>query len=139
DLLAGASVHIISANEEEQRKAIYDLAVKLKKMGKRPFVVRMANDSDLTPDVIAYVECFCEIVEQCNEMGVNPSHLYLSSYDSTQAGLELGRAALGSDIRIMGFAPGVWSTKPVDLITRINGVQKNALCPCHQFYHLNPC
>ncbi|MBA7660308.1 L-cysteate sulfo-lyase [subsurface metagenome] len=51
-------------------------------------------------------------------MGVNPSHLYLSSYDSTQAGLELGRAALGSDIRIMGFAPGVWSTKPVDLITR---------------------
>lgn len=118
DLLAGASVHIISANEEEQRKAIYDLAAKLKKMGKRPFVVRMANDSDLTPDVVAYVDCFCEIVEQCDEMGVNPSHLYLSSYDSTQAGLELGRAALGSDIQIMGVAPGVWKTKPVDLITR---------------------
>jgi len=108
DLLAGASVHIIDASPDEQRKAIYRLAEELKEKGKRPFVVRMANDEDLSPDVIAYADCFCEIVEQCSELGIQPTHLYVSSYDSTQAGLELGKAALGIDIRIVGIAPANW-------------------------------
>jgi len=118
DLLAGASVHIIDATPDEQRKAIYRLAEELKEKGKRPFVVRMANDEDLSPDVIAYADCFCEIVEQCSELGIQPTHLYVSSYDSTQAGLELGRAALGIDTRIMGIAPANWHHGVAGLIAR---------------------
>jgi len=118
DLLAGASVHVIDASTEEQRRAMYDLAEELKKKGKKPFMVRMASDEDLTPDVIAYVNCFCEIVEQCKEMGIEPTHLYLASYDSTQAGLELSITALGSSIRIVGIAPGVWESDASELIVR---------------------
>jgi D-cysteine desulfhydrase family pyridoxal phosphate-dependent enzyme len=108
DLLAGASVHIIDATAEEQGKAMYKLAKDLEKAGKRPFVARLASDKDLSPDVISYVKCFCEITEQCQELGIQPSHLYCASYDSTQAGLELGKAVLGSKIRIMGIAPANW-------------------------------
>ena len=118
DLLAGASVHIINASAEEQRRAMYDLAEELKKKGKKPFVARMACDEDLTPDVIAYVNCFCEIFEQCKEMEIEPTHLYLSSYDSTQAGLELSITALGSSIRVVGIAPGVWESEAPELISR---------------------
>ena len=108
DLLAGASVHVINATIEEQREAIYKLADDLKKQGKHPFVVRLANDEDLSPDVIAYTNCFCEIIEQCEKLKIQPTHIYVSSYDSTQAGLELGKAALGSDIQIIGIAPANW-------------------------------
>ncbi|MBA7657957.1 L-cysteate sulfo-lyase [subsurface metagenome] len=118
DLLAGASVHVINASGEEQRRAMYDLAEKLKKKGKKPFVARMASDEELTPDVIAYVNCFCEIVEQCKELEIVPSSLYLASYDSTQAGLELSIAALRSSIRIVGIAPAVWESDASELIAR---------------------
>jgi D-cysteine desulfhydrase family pyridoxal phosphate-dependent enzyme len=127
DLLAGAHVHIINATEEEQRKAMYDLAEELKRKGKKPFVARMASERDLTPDVIAYVNCFCEIQEQCNELGIKPGRLYVSSYDSTQAGLEVGRVMLNNPMRIIGIAPAVWGTGATELITRYANQAARAL------------
>ena len=118
DLLAGAQVHIIDADTEGQRAAIYDLAEELRGRGKRPFVVRMADDSDLTPDVVAYVECFCEIVEQSEARGIEPTHIYVASYDSTQAGLEIAKRVLGSDITIVGVAPADWGTDVAEEIAR---------------------
>jgi len=118
DLLAGASIHIINAAPEEQRKAMYDLAEELRRKGRHPLVVRMANAEDLSPDVIAYTNCFCEIIEQCHELGIQPTHLYCASYDSTQAGLELGKAALDSKIRILGIAPANWCHGVANLVAR---------------------
>jgi 1-aminocyclopropane-1-carboxylate deaminase/D-cysteine desulfhydrase-like pyridoxal-dependent ACC family enzyme len=117
DLLAGAHVHVITADDKTQRNAMYELAEELKKKGKKPFVARMAAQDDLTPDVIAYVNCFCELEEQCDTLHIQPTHLYLSSYDTTQAGFEVGRVALDNPIKIRGIAPGVWSKSPVELIT----------------------
>jgi len=118
DLIAGATVHIIDTDQNGQRMAMYDLADNLKKEGKKPFVVRMAGDSDLTPDVAAYVECFCEIIEQCDELHIRPDRLYVSSYDSTQAGLEIGKRVLGSDVRIIGITPAVWDIDSSECICR---------------------
>ncbi len=118
DLIAGARVHIIDADQDGQRRAMYTLADNLKKEGKNPFVVRMANDSDLTLDVNAYVECFCEIIEQCEELHIRPDRLYVSSYDSTQAGLEIGKRALGSGVRIVGITPAVWDIDSSECICR---------------------
>ncbi|HNR24211.1 MAG TPA: D-cysteine desulfhydrase family protein [Candidatus Bipolaricaulis anaerobius] len=118
DLIAGATVRIIDATAEEQAKAMYDLANTLEKQGKRPCVVRLAQDKDLSPDVLAYANCFCEIVEQCEALDIQPTHLYCASYDSTQAGLELGKAALGSRMHIMGIAPADWMHGVSDLIAR---------------------
>ena len=116
-LLAGAHVHVMNADGDKQKKTIYELVEKLEKEGKKVFVARMAADDDLTPDCISYVNCFGEIQEQCEDLGIQPTHLYLSSYDSTQAGLEVGKAALGNPVRIRGIAPARWDTPPVELIT----------------------
>ncbi len=104
DLLLGAKVHIISGDAEDQRQAMYRLAHRLEAEGKTPYVVRMANDGDLSLDAISYTVCFCEIVEQCQKLGIQPTHLYASSYDSTQAGLEVGNRALGGLMKIVGIA-----------------------------------
>ncbi len=117
DLIAGAHVHVVTADENAQRNAIYKLAEELKKKGKKPVVARMAAQDDLTPDVIAYVDCFCELVDQCNALHIQPTHLYLASYDTTQAGFEVGRAALNNPVKIRGIAPGIWGRSPVELIT----------------------
>lgn len=116
DLLTGASIYVIDATIEEQRKRTYAMAEELRKKGKKPYVVRMANDENLAPDVIAYTDCFCEVVEQCKDMGINPTHIYVCSCDSTQAGLELGKIALGSDINIVGITPANWEPRISQLL-----------------------
>ncbi len=117
DLIAGAHVHVIDATPEEQNRALYALSDRLRARGKRPRVVRMANDEDLAPDVIAYTECFCEIVEQSSALGLDPTHIYVSSLDTTQAGLELGKRALGSSVGIVGITPADWEPDIPRLIT----------------------
>ena len=133
DLLAGARVRVIRGGEEEQRKAMYDLADRLKKEGKKPFVTRMASDEDLTPDVIGYVDCFREIAEQCANIGIEPKRLYVAAYDTTQAGLELGRAILQSPIEILGVAPGIWKSNPRDLVAMCANEAAKALGVPHRF------
>jgi 1-aminocyclopropane-1-carboxylate deaminase/D-cysteine desulfhydrase-like pyridoxal-dependent ACC family enzyme len=132
DLLAGAHVRIVRGGEDEQKKAMYDLADRLRAEGKKPFVARMANDADLTPDVIGYVECYREIAEQCARIGIDPSRIYLATYDTTQAGLELGRVILESSVRIVGVAPGVWKSNPRDLVTRCANQAAQALGAPHR-------
>jgi 1-aminocyclopropane-1-carboxylate deaminase/D-cysteine desulfhydrase-like pyridoxal-dependent ACC family enzyme len=133
DLLAGARVRIIRGGEEEQKKAMEDLAERLRTEGKKPFVARMASDEDLAPDVIGYVECFREIAEQCAVIGIEPSRIYLATYDTTQAGLELGRAVLNSPVRIIGVAPGIWKSNPCDLVARCANQAARALGAPHRF------
>jgi hypothetical protein len=59
---------VIDATPEEQNQAVHALSDRLRAEGKRAYVVRMANDEDLAPDVIGYIECFCEIVEQSRDL-----------------------------------------------------------------------
>ncbi len=118
DLLAGATVHLIEATADRQRQAMYELAEELRGKGRKPYVVRMANNEDLSFDIFSYVNCFCEIQQQCGKLGIRPTHLYVCSYDSTQAGLELGRIALGSDLKIVGLTPETRPESSTELIAR---------------------
>jgi 1-aminocyclopropane-1-carboxylate deaminase/D-cysteine desulfhydrase-like pyridoxal-dependent ACC family enzyme len=119
DLLAGARVHLIAGGPEEQRVAMFALDESLQKEGRHPQVLRMAEDRDLSLDVVAYVDCFRELDEQCAGLGIEPVRLYVASYDTTQAGLELGRAVLGSRLEIYGVAPARWGGPgPAELIAR---------------------
>jgi 1-aminocyclopropane-1-carboxylate deaminase/D-cysteine desulfhydrase-like pyridoxal-dependent ACC family enzyme len=118
DLLAGARVHVIDTDPAGQSDAMYTLAKTLEGQGKHPVVVRMANGSNLTPDVAAYVECFCEIMEQSEALGIRPTHIYTASYDSTQAGLELANQALGAGIAVVGITPADWGIDIAAGITR---------------------
>jgi L-cysteate sulfo-lyase len=116
DLLAGATVHLIEATADQQRQAMYDLAEELRRKGRKPYVVRMANNQDLSFDIVSYVNCFCELEQQCGALKIRPTHLYLCSYDSTQAGLELGRIALNSNLKIVGLTPETRPERSADLI-----------------------
>jgi len=119
DLLAGARVRVITGGPEEQRARMFALAETLRRQGRRPQVLRMAEDRDLSLDVISYVECFRELDEQCAALGIQPARLYVASYDTTQAGLELGRAILGSPVELFGVAPAQWAGEgPSALIAR---------------------
>lgn len=104
DLLAGARVRIIEADAEKQRQRMFEYAEELRNQGRIPYVVRMADTSNIDLDVLSYTNCFCEIVEQCRSTRISPTHLYACSYDSTQSGLELGRLALGEPMKIVGIA-----------------------------------
>jgi L-cysteate sulfo-lyase len=131
DLLAGATVHLITATPDGQRRAMYELAEELRAKGRKPYVVRMANNEDLSLDILSYVSCYCELVRQCGDLGVQPTHLYLSSYDSTQSGFELGRIALGSNLKIVGIAPEARPERAADLIARYCGQTARRLgVPC---------
>jgi 1-aminocyclopropane-1-carboxylate deaminase/D-cysteine desulfhydrase-like pyridoxal-dependent ACC family enzyme len=60
-------------------------------------------------------------VRQCRDLALQPTHLYLCSYDSTQSGFELGRIALGSGVRIVGVTPETRPESSADLIARYCG------------------
>jgi len=131
DLLAGAHVHIIDADADRQRERMYALAGELERSGKHPFVARMAAADDLSLDTIAYVECFREVWEQCAVLGIEASHLYVSSYDTTQAGLEVGNAALGAPLQVRGIAPATWDSDSAELICHYANQAARALdIPC---------
>lgn len=105
DLLAGAHVRIIKASPEEQKEEILRRAKELKNKGRKPFIVRMGKEKKLSPDVISYTLCFCELSRQLKQQNIDATHIYVPSSDSTQAGLELGKSILGSSIKIVGISP----------------------------------
>ncbi len=76
------------------------VADELAAVGRRPYVIRY---SPLT--AVGYVECMLEIAEQCEALDLRPTHVYVASGGGTQAGLEVGRRALGLDLTIHGFSP----------------------------------
>jgi 1-aminocyclopropane-1-carboxylate deaminase/D-cysteine desulfhydrase-like pyridoxal-dependent ACC family enzyme len=54
---------------------------------------------------LAYVNCAMEVSQQCASLGLEPTHVYLSSGTGTQAGLQVGFAALGMDVDVVGVGP----------------------------------
>lgn len=106
DLLMGAHIYIVEANDwQEQRRRMFALAEKLKAEGRKPYVVRGANQDDIGLDAAAYAQCALELHEQCAGQGIRPSHLYVAAADTTQGGLMLGAKALGETYQIVGINP----------------------------------
>ncbi len=104
DYLFGADVRIIGPDEDIDA-AKERLAEEYRAKGHKPFVIRH-------PDLaggLGYLVCLLELVAQCRELGIKPTHLVHSSAAPTQAGLVLGAKALGLDWHILGVSP---SQKP---------------------------
>jgi 1-aminocyclopropane-1-carboxylate deaminase/D-cysteine desulfhydrase-like pyridoxal-dependent ACC family enzyme len=102
--LFGAQVTILPDNNREQQgAAIAAKAEELRRTGKQVFIPRQADTVDL--DAIAYAEVALEIVRQCREMAIQPAQLYVTAFDTTQAGLVLGMHALGKPIHVKGITP----------------------------------
>ncbi len=102
--LFGAHVTILPDNNRaNQQAAIATKADELRRAGKKVYVPRQADTVDL--DAIAYAESALEIVQQCRELNIQPAQLYVTAYDTTQAGLVLGMHALGKPMHVRGITP----------------------------------
>lgn len=100
DYLFGADVRFIGAGEDLE-VAKEKVANEYRANGHKPYVIRY-------PDLsggFGYLTCLLEIVEQCRQMGIEPTHIVHSSSTPTQVGFIVGVKALGLDWKIIGIAP----------------------------------
>lgn len=100
DRLFDAQVRFIGP-EEDMDAAKEQVAEELRAKGHRPFVIR---HPDLSGG-LGYLGCLLELVEQCQQLGIEPTHLVHSSSTPTQVGFVLGVKALGLPWRILGISP----------------------------------
>ncbi len=102
--LLGAKVTVIKEYDHASQKAAIEAKIaELSAEGKKVYWPRQEDTIDL--DAIAYAESGLEVVEQCRELNIEPSHLYLCALDTTQAGIALGLAYVESDIHVSGICP----------------------------------
>ncbi len=100
DYLFGADVRFIEPDEDLEL-AKERVAEEYRSKGHKPFVIRH-------PDIsggFGYLVCLLEIVEQCREMGFEPTHIIHSSSTPTQSGFVVGTKALGLNWKVIGVAP----------------------------------
>ena len=100
DYLLGAEVHYAD-NPEQQTALIEELYQELKRKGRSPVVLTSRPSFDVG-SALAYIECTVEIAEQAAALGASPDYLYMTSGGKGQAGLELGKRLLGSEVRVHG-------------------------------------
>jgi len=86
DALFGAKIQIMEGGWPEQRKKIYEVAGKLRRQGKDPYVARAAYDGDNWLNAAAYAHSFAEMIEQADARKLRIDALYMTSSDTTQAG-----------------------------------------------------
>lgn len=102
--LLGAQITVLAEGDRRgQQNALQDKVEELSARGKQVYWPRREDTIDL--DAIAYAEVGVELAHQCQEQGINPSSLYLSALDTTQAGVALGLAYIESRIQVRGFSP----------------------------------
>ncbi|NJN96659.1 MAG: pyridoxal-phosphate dependent enzyme [Anaerolineales bacterium] len=106
DLLMGAHVYLVeNVGWPEQIEKIYQLADDLRAQGRKPYVARAANQSDIGLDAAAYTHCALELHQQLAEQAIKPDYLYVAAADTTQGGLLLGAKALDETYKIVGLNP----------------------------------
>lgn len=113
DLLAGAKVEIRDGdfggiNLAEERKR---LAEQIGGAGKKVFVARDSMRS-LAYEAVSYVNCMIEMCDQLDALGKTANRIYCSSGLTTQAGLVVGKKALGCECEIVGINAEHWFSNP---------------------------
>lgn len=100
DYLFGADVRFVDADADMDAEK-ERLAEEYRAKGHKPFVIKH-------PDLgggFGYLLCLLELVQQCRQMGLKPTHLIHSSSTPTQVGFVVGAKALGLNWRILGISP----------------------------------
>lgn len=107
DYLLGATVEIVDLPlGPELYERLAARAAELRAAGKR--VYSWENEVVKPRAALSYALCFAEIVEQCHELQISPSALYVASAGSTASGLLFAKSVLGSEISIRIVAPIRW-------------------------------
>lgn len=100
DYLLGTDVKFIEIDQDVETEK-ERLAEEYRAKGHKPFVIKH-------PDLaggFGYLFCLLELVEQCRQLGIEPTHLVHSSSTPTQVGFVVGAKALGLNWHILGVSP----------------------------------
>ncbi|TGU99759.1 pyridoxal-phosphate dependent enzyme [Mesorhizobium sp. M00.F.Ca.ET.151.01.1.1] len=101
----GAKVIPIEANTST-KQAKQDMAARLEAGGRRPMILGMGAERALTLAAVAYVGAYLELWGQLEALDEPmPTHLYVTSQVSTQAGLQAAAELLGHNVKICGINP----------------------------------
>ena len=109
-LLVDGGVYLYSDDPRDAGKRIgsrrvqvmNQLAEELRAEGHKPYVLA---GSTRPVGALGYVECALELADQCDEMGIEPDWIFLTSTGSGQAGLLMGSAFLERRAKVVGCAP----------------------------------
>ncbi|MCS3919074.1 D-cysteine desulfhydrase family protein [Fervidibacter sacchari] len=100
DYLFGADIRFIGPDEDLEG-AKERVADEYRAKGHKPFVIR---HPDLSGG-FGYLVCLLELVQQCRQLGIKPTHIVHSSSTPTQVGFVVGVKALGLDWQVLGVSP----------------------------------
>jgi 1-aminocyclopropane-1-carboxylate deaminase/D-cysteine desulfhydrase-like pyridoxal-dependent ACC family enzyme len=104
DRLLGAEIRFVDSHDPaEMDRVLRETAEEQRRLGRRAFVMNHAGGFALG-SAVAYLLCTLEIVEQMDALGLDPTHLYMTSGNKGHAGLILGRKLLGKSFRTIAIS-----------------------------------
>lgn len=92
-----------SHDPAEMNRLLRKTAEEQRRLGKKPYVMNHAGAFALG-SAVAYLLCTLEIQEQMATLGLDPTHLYMTSGNKGHAGLILGRKLLGKSFRTVAIS-----------------------------------
>jgi len=118
DHLFGADIRI--AAPDQIRIAIDEEMERLRQAGYRPFTGFSSVRSR-----VAYIQCALELARQCDDLGIRPHHLFISSGGNSLAGLVAGFALVDQHPRFLGI-PQSKVASPQEASTRLAEAAREA-------------
>jgi len=103
DRMLGAQIRFVGS-EAERDSMMEQVASEFREHGEEPYII--ANGGSDPIGAVGYVAAVFELMEQLDELGIDPSHLYTTSSTSggTHAGLAIGAAIAGATFHVQGIA-----------------------------------
>ena len=105
DHLYGATIELVGDDRAAQIHRLTERADALEREGAVVYRAPQASEVDKPLHAAAYAGAAVEMLEQAAAAGIAPTHLYVSSLDTTHAGLLLGLKAAGSEIEVRAISP----------------------------------
>ena len=104
DRILGAEVRLVETDDNaEIDRVLHAVADGQRALGHRPYVMNHAGAFAIG-SALAYLLCTLEIVEQVAVLGLEPTHLYMTSGNKGHAGLILGTKLLGRSFRTVAIS-----------------------------------
>jgi D-cysteine desulfhydrase family pyridoxal phosphate-dependent enzyme len=103
DRMLGAQIRFVGS-EAERDPMMEQVASEYREQGGEPYII--ANGGSDPIGTAGYVAAIFELMEQLDDLGLEPSHLYTTSSLSggTHAGLAIGAAIAGATFHVQGIA-----------------------------------
>jgi len=110
DRLMGADVDIVQLDDmHDLEPLLEEAAVKLRRAGRRPYVIQPFAMQTAASSAIGYVNAAVELDEQLERADVQADRVFVAAANFTPAGLVLGLKALGRTTQVVGICPIRWA------------------------------